>query len=233
MKKYLLILLLAVLVAGTAYHSRFVIVDGLFRDQHFANAGDNIFIERGVTQEGIQRLLASVAEAKARIENTFGPRAADPVILIANTDETTRLFGSNAYGATLRSVWGQYVVIGPKGQNVDVIAHELLHTEIEQRLGYMKVITELPVWFDEGLAVAVDNRDPYRLETIDVSAGEIVAIKDAFYAHTFFGGDSVVKNYQAAKVAVAHVVGADGYTSVFKKLERVGAGESFASVFDE
>ena len=70
-------------------------------------------------------------------------------------------FGGNVYnrvGRTYQTPLGAYVIFGPDGiKSVDVIAHEIAHAELAKRLGY-KAVNKLPDWFDEGLALQVDNR---------------------------------------------------------------------------
>ena len=42
--------------------------------------------------------------------------------------------------------------------SIDVTAHELVHAELAQRLGFWTRTVKLPVWFDEGIAVQLDRR---------------------------------------------------------------------------
>lgn len=42
----------------------------------------------------------------------------------------------NANGITLLSPIGECIVLGPKGQNVDVVAHEYTQAEVYFRLGW-------------------------------------------------------------------------------------------------
>ena len=53
-------------------------------------------------------------------------------------------------------------VFGPAGQTVDVLAHELAHAELLQRVGYFTMEFCVPAWFDEGLAVQFDERPDYK-----------------------------------------------------------------------
>ncbi|WP_332368176.1 hypothetical protein [Spirosoma telluris] len=48
--------------------------------------------------------------------------------------------------------WGaSYLILGPDGNNTDVIAHELCHDELFARLGWWRVKRQIPQWFNEGL----------------------------------------------------------------------------------
>lgn len=51
------------------------------------------------------------------------------------------------------------VLIGPKGRdNLDVIAHEMAHCELHSRRGFW-ASRRVPTWFDEVLALQVDQRE--------------------------------------------------------------------------
>ena len=54
-------------------------------------------------------------------------------------------------------------IIGPKGMNIDVVAHEWMHSEIAHQSGFITRNYRLPTWFDEGLAMQVDFRPEFSL----------------------------------------------------------------------
>lgn len=117
-------------------------------------------------------------------------------------------------------------MIGPKGQNIDVIAHEWLHAEIQKRVGYLRFIMEVPVWFDEGAALTLDYRDPFLPENISLDIKEIQYVKALNNGRSFFSGD-IRKNYQAARLAVEPLIKEEYF---FHNLERISSGESFERV---
>jgi len=51
------------------------------------------------------------------------------------------------------------MVIGPDGINLDVLSHEMCHTELYHRLGWWRKEMRIPTWFDEGLAMQLDYRN--------------------------------------------------------------------------
>ena len=120
------------------------------------------------------------------------------------------------------------VFIGPKGRSVDVVAHELVHAEVFERVGPWARATQLPVWFDEGLAMQVDYREAYDLsENFDTSFVRTLASPADFYTA---GEDALTMNYGSAKVEVARWVAGVGARSVFAQLARLRNGEPFASI---
>ncbi len=142
-------------------------------------------------------------------------------------------FRLNAYGSTQFIGSRACVLVGPKGQNVDVVAHELMHAEIHHRVGYLKRFLQLPTWFDEGVAMQVDYRPRYRLSPKDVQNADDVRGLTTF--SKFFEGNeqAVVRNYAAAKFVVASWLSKVGPTSLYLHLRRMRDGESFAEVITE
>ena len=102
-----------------------------------------------------------------------------------------------------------------------------MHAEIANRVGYWRRLTQLPMWFDEGLAMQVDFRPRYVLHS---GAGtETKRIKTLWSAGDFFVPDDelLTKNYAVAKAEVAIWVADVGNASVYRQLERIRAGEPF------
>jgi len=119
------------------------------------------------------------------------------------------------------------MIVGPKGQNIDVVAHELMHAELFDRVGFWGRITEVPVWFDEGLAMQVDFRPKYLLPGGATPKTKTVTSLNA--ARDFFVSDDdlLTWNYSAAKIEVAQWLVQVGKDSVYNRLERIRAGDSF------
>lgn len=174
----------------------------------------------------IQHLLL---DAKGRIRDVFGEPRSKPIVLFF--DDSTRFgpFRLNEYGSTQFIGSRTCVLIGPKGQNVDVISHELMHAETADRIGFWAKFIELPTWFDEGLAMQVDFRPEY-----DIQAGVIVdskPVRELRSARSFFASDSelLTANYAFAKNEVTLWAKRVGYLSTYAHLERIRQGETFES----
>ena len=102
------------------------------------------------------------AAAKRRIADTFGATRASPVIVVGSTQALRQLFpGSSSYASTIYVPYRSCVIVGPEGRDVNILAHEELHAEIHHRVGHWYRLTEIPTWFDEGLAMQVDYRERY------------------------------------------------------------------------
>lgn len=177
-------------------------------------------------QERYQQLAR---EARARIAATFGSTSAQPILVFFSRPEGFGPFRLNPYGSTPFIGSRACVLVGPQGQNVDVLAHELMHAELHHRVGYLQRFLEVPAWFDEGVAMQVDYRPRYALP-LEATPGEPVRSLSSFSA--FFSGDEqrIVRNYAAARRVVAGWLEKVGTASLYAHLERLRNGESFAQV---
>ena len=169
-----------------------------------------------------------LAAAKERVTEYYGELTATPTIRFFDSNEELWPLSLNPYGSAAFLGFRTCIFIGPKGRGVDVVAHELVHAEITHRVGYVAKVSKLPVWFDEGLAMQVDFRSEYHLDTEDskvnvrnLSGSEFFAAKD----------DLLTVRYASAKLEVEEWVSAIGPHSVFERLEGLKTGLSFAEVF--
>jgi hypothetical protein len=134
------------------------------------NVAPRIYVDPNMPERENQLFLEMVASAKNRIASLYGEYTAAPVIITGRDMQTIRKFGGehhNRVGRAQITLIGTYIVLGPGGRNTDVIAHELAHAELAARIGAWK-LKGIPRWFDEGLALQLDNRyseEEWRLRT--------------------------------------------------------------------
>jgi hypothetical protein len=127
------------------------------------------------------------------------------------------------------------IVVGPKGRNVDVVAHELMHAELFERVGYWHRFTEIPAWFDEGVAMQVDFRPRYSVPEQKGSLGGTGFVRDLKSYRQFFRGDGeqLTQHYAAAKAEVARWLTNVGRHELYERFERIRAGEGFNAVVEK
>jgi hypothetical protein len=171
--------------------------------------------------------------AKLRIASTFGDTGASPVIVIGSTEALRRLFpGASSYASTIFVPSRSCVLVGPKGHDVNIIAHEQLHAEIHHRVGHWNRLTEIPTWFDEGLAMQVDFRERYRwsLESGAIDSGTVTQWTSR---SQFFRGDDeeLTRHYAMAKEELRLWVQELGRENVYGFLERVRQGDRFVETY--
>lgn len=190
---------------------------------------DGSLVQATATATQRRRLVALRAQAQARITTTYGPSRAQPLVLFLDDMKAFWPAERNATASTDFLPTHTCVVIGPDGQNVDVLAHELVHAEVVDRLGFLRRMIEIPVWFDEGLAMQVDYRTAFDPPT-DVWDSSFVRELDTGPKFFRFEGGKHIPNYAAAKMEVRLWLGDEGARSLYPRLERIRAGEDFSAI---
>jgi hypothetical protein len=187
------------------------------------------FAAGDIAPEQFGHLEGLVASAAERIRLVYGEPESRPWILITGNASTASRWGANQTASMHRMPGRSCIIIGPDGQNVDVLAHEYLHAEIQDRVGFWRFLKEIPVWFDEGAALTLDYREPFLPENIDLSEDQVDSVQRLKKNRDFFSGN-IRENYQAARMAVIPLINTETF---FLDLERIGNGESFDSVFPD
>jgi hypothetical protein len=217
-----------VLIAGVSFiilmggiNQRHIIECQLITPSGYLEIEPNIFFNPSFNNFQSDELLSIISLAKSRINNTFGSMTSSAKVIITATENDAANLGSNAYGVAHLSALGQCIVLGPKGQNIDVIAHEYTHAEVHHRVGWINYLLNVPTWFNEGIATLVDFRKPYLLENIDLSQSEVNKIKSQTFNH------ADIKHYQAVRVLASSV----NKSKLYENLEKVKQGQNINSVF--
>ena len=177
-----------------------------------------------------QRYGQLLREARQRISDTFGAPQASPLVVFFSQPQGFGRYRLNAVGSAQFIGSRACVLMGPQGHNVDALAHELVHAEIHHRAGALKRWLQLPTWFDEGVAMQVDYRPRYSLPADDAANASEVRQLNSFGA--FFAGDeqTVVRNYARARYEAAGWLARTGRHTLYQRLARMQAGESFAEI---
>jgi hypothetical protein len=172
--------------------------------------------------------LSLVHEARQRIESTFGKAEAKPIVVFLGRTARIGPFRLNAYGSSQFVGGRACVMIGPEGRSVDVVAHELMHAELNHRVGSLNYFRDVPTWFDEGLAMQVDHGRQYLLTAHDARNSD--RVRALTKSAQFFVADdeALTYNYASAKHEVAEWLSQVGAANLYIRLGRVRAGASFA-----
>lgn len=113
----------------------------------------DLYVEAGMSAQQRAELLAAMDWAKAAVQRTYGAVLSAPIVHACASEACYERFGGKGSKA---KVYGNRILISPRGLNGHFIAHEWSHAEMHKRLtlsGYFR----LPTWFDEGVAVAVSE----------------------------------------------------------------------------
>lgn len=218
---------IAVLMLFAIFVERHAIACELLPLMEYQTLDGEIFFEPDLSVVQVDTLVGLVNAASERMNRVYGTSNSKPRLLILSDAKVAAKWGANETGTMHRLPWRSCIIIGPKGRNVNVIAHEWLHAEIQHRVGFLRALIEIPTWFDEGAALTLDYRKPFLPENIDLADADVQAVKDLRSATDFFAGNSE-KNYLSARLAVEPLIRNEHF---FADLERISSGESFDAVF--
>jgi len=173
------------------------------------------------------------AAAKRRIADMFGPVRASPVIVLGSTQALRQLFpGSSSFASTIYVPYRSCVLVGPDGHDVDILAHEHLHAEMHHRVGHWRRLTQIPTWFDEGVAMQVDYRARYIWSPHSgaLNSGSVKRWRSR--AQFFTGNDAgLTRHYAMAKEEVR--LWLQQRRNLYDFLERIRQGDEFVDLYEE
>jgi len=198
--------------------------------------GGGIFVDPDMSPEQLPWLPRLVEGARRRLALYYGAAAARPNIVFCASADCYSRFGGIGLGFSD----GANVLIAPQGQRIAIVAHELAHVELANRLGGLeRVMEHIPQWFDEGQAVMVSFAGEFTedawLEATDDGAlapslGELSAMDD-WVKLTGPNGENMQMTYGTARREVSRwfsVVGIDGLADLLTALE---TREPFADAY--
>lgn len=227
------------------------LTEGAFRNRHllrcmtvdwssFEKGPPGVFVDDAFPSERRAELKAAAAEAAGRVERFFGERKSSPtLILCADERALERYAGSSKRTIlTYRTPFGDYIVAAPPSLEVLLVSHELVHAELDKRLGWKKALWKIPMWFQEGLAMVAsgDTRyDEVRLREAVLKAGLSPELKEleSWRAFNRLAAENPDVAYGTAFKEVSlwyRRAGAQGLTRLLAELE---GGADFAVAYAE
>ena len=158
------------------------------------------------------------------------------VIIICDEEKLlAKLGGDHDTQTVLFPVKKSYISISTEYLNVDVLAHELTHAELKERLSD-KALRKIPTWFDEGIALQNDYREQYGpaawAEQIDIGKN-IVAHEDMDTSAEFYSGTKEDRRFRYinAKHDVAEWLENHGLQGFMNLIDRLNNGEDFSAAY--
>ncbi|ETT45566.1 MULTISPECIES: hypothetical protein [unclassified Paenibacillus] len=191
----------------------------------------NVFVEPEINESEKAELIHFVQISSAKINVLFGPKESAPVVIYAKSKKALDNYADSDIGQTYYYPWNNYIVIGSRGYNENVIAHEFTHAELRKRL---KNSSKVPVWFDEGLAAMVDGRftDNEKTWKIQTKDGKESINFDLLDSHSAFQPNAQSRmNYELACYEVSRWYGIVGTPGLLKLLDSLNEGEEFIKVY--
>ncbi len=195
-----------------------------------------IYYRPDVSNKKIERLQKLVKQAEERVADFWGEKTANPTIIFCDNESDYKKFGNPVGSPAVTFLKFQgYIVISPEGVDLDILSHEISHVELYERIGFFNKMFDIPIWFDEGLAMQVDHRSYYSIDTLQKLSDNFTKLPKVTAMNSpseFFNGShkEVMQNFRTAKYEVSQWYN----PRVLKQfIEAINSGESFEEAYKE
>jgi hypothetical protein len=197
----------------------------------------NVYFNSNLSSNKIDSLitLKNIAEKKALgfWGNNF---LLNYKFIYCNNEKEYNKYGQgNGTPACAYCKMGAYVVVSIDGLDSSIIAHELSHCILYNNIGFYNVNLKIPTWFNEGLAMQIDERDYYSIDSLMAKKEAGIKLPDvkAFKNNAqFLSGNhaEVMLNYATAKYTVSEWMKTHSLSLFIKKMND---GDEFNVAYEE
>lgn len=218
-------------LAYAAYASASVTACALAKFAELEALPDGTLVEQSSSVVERATFIELQSQARVRIKETFGAPRAEPLVVFRDS-RTFWPLKLNNYASAAFLGSRVCVLIGPQGQNVDIVAHEFMHAELANRVGHWRRFFDVPAWFEEGVAMQVDLRARYNWSDQQDKSKGYGYVRQLNSQSKFNDADDkqLTRNYAAAKAEVAQWLTTIGRGELYNRFERIRAGENFEAV---
>jgi hypothetical protein len=193
-----------------------------------------VYAEIGQTPAQRQQIVEILEAADRRVREFYHGRVSRPQMLVCRTERCYRRIGGGREKGRAISDWA--FMLAPGGISEVTATHELAHVEFHRRLGSAR--SQVPQWFDEGLAVLI-SEDPRYLapgrpgrpgpkgisDRCLITAGEASSVAHTTWIRRATGDDQAYA--KAACLVSRWVAERGGRAAVLDLIRRLTAGERF------
>lgn len=211
----------------------------------------NVYIEAGADEKAKSALRDAMAKAENAIRAAYGGVNSRPIVHACITENCYESFGGKKSRA---KVYGDYILLSPRGFNWHFLAHEWSHAEIRSRLK-LSAWWHVPQWFDEGLAVTISEAPEHSeahweflvaSNILRPSREELLTYKSLrqwlnaveYYGETqnierkAKGEPEIRPVYSAAGHEVRPWLSKNGSAGLMEMINRLNNGEAFEAVYN-
>lgn len=226
---WFLLLVIGGFVVAQFYSALFRCI--LVRFSDFRKVESRLYVDPGLAKNKMLTLESDILKAKKRVVELYGGCLADPVIIASDNYRSIGKFGTIRDGTAIThiSLFDSYIVLGPNGINIDVIAHEMGRAELAKRVGIFKR-ERIPTWFEEGLAMQLDYRKNYADEEWGKLTGNGKVVPDIKLIDNpqKFNNREALSHYIIARHEVKQWVGSVGTAGLLELIQIIKKGRDFA-----
>lgn len=240
-KKYIILLgiFLVLLAIGVFFQFTAVGYRLTVPYRNFDKLTNNVYIDQTFSgdKNEVERI---VDEAMSRVSDFWGTLESSPVIIISDNEKTLKKLGGD-HDTTVIVFFGAHCYISVSGEylNVDIVAHEITHAELYERLYKGKILpqTLIPTWFDEGVATQNDYREQYseQIWKEKTNFGEnVIALDEMDTYAKFYAGDVEDRRlrYLISRHEVKVWIEQNGMNALLNLIEQVNQGGDFYELYN-
>jgi hypothetical protein len=195
------------------------------------------YYSAGTALQKVDSVKNLIAQAATRVADFWGQKTCNPKFIYCDSDKDFTKFGSPFSVPALTHIkLGAYIVISNEGIDKDIIAHEMSHAELYERIGFYNWTFKIPRWFDEGLAMQNDYRDYYSEDTLKFKSDNFTHLPDVKQLRSGkqFNEEGthnqVMLNYMTAKYVVKKWYTKEKLDQLIKA---INAGKTFDEAFEQ
>ncbi|MEP7163068.1 MAG: hypothetical protein ABI741_00160 [Ferruginibacter sp.] len=195
---------------------------------------ENIYFRSFTAAEKINTVLDIRTIAEKRVHDLWGMNTVlDYQFIYCNNEKDFNNYGRTGTPAATQLKMGAYIVLKEESLDIDIIAHEISHTVLYNNTGWYKTKFKIPTWFDEGLAMQVDDRHYYSIDSLKAKKNAGAKLPDILQMKTpadFFSGsaETVMLNFSTAKYTIHEWLQTH---SLQKFIEAINNGEGFEKAY--
>jgi len=209
-----------------------------------------IYVETGTDLETQAKLREAMVKAESGIQTAYGSVVSRPIIYACVSERCYETFGGRG---SVAKVYGDRILLSPRGLTWHFLAHEWSHAEIRNRLT-VGAWWRMPQWFDEGVAVSVSEAPEHSETHWQSLVASDIPRPTADELHTFkslnqwlaavhkYGDDTNVQRkakgqpeirpvYAAAGHELRPWLAAAGVQGLLAFIAKLNAGEEFESAY--
>lgn len=169
----------------------------------------NIYFRKDVQANVINQLTEIKSNAEKKVYTFWqDSQHINYKLIYCQSESDYGKYGTESTPAATFIKLDAYVVVPKDMFDVNILAHEISHTVLHRKIGWYKYIFKIPTWFDEGLAMQVDDRDYYSIDSLLKKKANGLALPDVTKLTSrkeFLSGsnEEVMLNYSVAKYVIS------------------------------
>ncbi len=194
----------------------------------------NVYYSKTTTQ--VENLFQVKKAAEEKVQNFWKENAVlDYTLIYCNNKNEYGKYGTPNTPATTQRKLGAFIVISNEGVDEQIITHEITHTILYNHIGWYKTIFKIPTWFEEGLAMQVDDREQYAIDNLQIKIDNgltLPNISTIANAAQFYSGDddTITLHYTMAKYIIFEWLKTHSLSLFLKKTK---SGDTFEKAYKE